>query len=414
MELVDGTTFALYLPAELGVDFTLEQDSGTEDLVEIRGGGVTLHIRLDFCRYENLSRNERGLLTTSPSLDESSDHEDLVFCRPDEFLTMRSTQPPGDFSVDDFHIVPISYGEEYVRFLQDGFLVHGQCCFEDRGPMWHDRDMIVANGNLSNQIMRLDGQTLVPEWTTDLRDAIGAGDEWVGDGAFLAAIDESGTVIATTGFGWVVGLDATTAERRWVLDLEGQTPIGISATSGGDWLVYADVTSEGSATAPELWRFSADEGQVTWRAKGIEGTDPQWDRPQTIGDLVVVADVPSYSENPTGAETAHVLAFDLTTGERRWAFDLASDTSAFSSIGTVFADAFRDDPLLLVSNVDGVLFRLDPATGTELWRNDSIPGLTPVSIVAGGPGEVTVQRGDRFVDLDLATGTALGEPRSTP
>jgi outer membrane protein assembly factor BamB len=402
--LVDGTQFALTLPESFGTDLVLGQGETDSVHALVQGEEFEVSITVDFCPEDNLFPTERGLAATS--LIGRAPAEGVVFCRPDEFITMRlNPTPPFGFSPDEFDVVPISFGDHYQAFLLELGVRFGQCCFEDLGPMWDERDMIVADGGLGGQVQRLDGDTLVPQWSIDLRDEVDSSEEWVGDGSYLAGIDESRTLIASTGFGFILGIDAATGERDWQIDLAGHSVDTFSRSRSGGWFAASDIVTEGGQTAPKLWHFNGASGQALWVAEGEPSTDLQWDRPTFVGDVVLIADVPSNSENRTGQETSHVLAFDEETGERRWTFDLESDVEGYIEGGAITALNLDDDPLLLASNVEGVLFRIDPATGSEIWRNENLPGSGPAVVVSvQSPFDFTVQRGSLITDVDAVTG----------
>ncbi|RZV42797.1 MAG: hypothetical protein EX269_14350 [Acidimicrobiales bacterium] len=407
VSLVDGTVLALTLPESFGTDLVLGQDLARRSVAQVQGRDFELHIRFGFCTEENLFPNDRGLLATPlPAVDPDVG---LVFCRPDEFISMTlNPWPPVEFSPNDFYVIPMTAGDDYRQWLQHNGMMMNPCCFEHLGPMWHEDGMLIAGGYRSTRVQRLDSVTLAPEWTVDLAELLDDGsDRWIGESSYLHGIEpSSGTAIVTTGFGFLIGLDALHGTQQWQIDLEGHSPLQVAATRGG-WLVITDILTEGGRTAPKMWKFDAGNGDVLWAADGEPVTDPQWDRPRTVGDIVVMADVPSYTENPTGDETAHLIAFDVETGARRWTFDLDSDTEAFTDRGTIGSDASRDPALLLAVNIDGVVFRIDPGTGAEVWRNEEVPGKGLTTIVGLAPEETTVERFDLFTDLDLDTGEIL-------
>jgi len=407
VELVDGTVLALTLPESFGTDLVLGQDLARGSVAQVQGRDFELHIRFGFCTDEELFPNERGLPATP--LPAADPEVGLLFCRPDEFISMTlHPWPSVEFSLNDFYVIPMSAGDDYRQWMQHNGMMTSRCCFEDLGPMWHEGGMLVATGYQSTAVQRLDSVTLAPDWTVDLAVLLDDGSgSWIGDGAYLHGIEpSSGTAIVSTGFGFLIGLDALDGSQQWQIDLEGHSPLQVAATRGG-WLAITDILTEGGRTAPRMWKFDPGTGDVLWAADGEPATDPQWDWPRTVGDIVVMADVPSYTENPTGEETANLIAFDIETGARRWTFDLDSDTEAFSDRGTIESDATRDPALLLAVNIDGVLFRVDPDTGAEMWRNEDVPGKGLTTIVGLAPDEITVERFDLLTDVDVDTGVIL-------
>lgn len=240
--------------------------------------------------------------------------------------------------------------------------------------------MIVSNGTISGQIEALDPETLVPVWSNG-----------IGEESFLYGAAEN-VVIASPGYGEIVGLDAGDGMRLWSVDL-GETSVSrMRADGSGRWLATVNYGSEGDHRAPEMIAFDSLSGKVLWTTQAYAGTDWQPTPPSVIGEMVVALDV------PTTAETASVHGFDLETGERLWSTPLASPLEVFPSTDMILTDSQRD--LLLVMTTGGTLWRIDPADGSELWRT-----TTGVSEFIGlSPDTVTIRRANVEIEIDLETG----------
>lgn len=395
----DGSVFAVRLPETFGSDFKVANEHAPGDLAVLRGDGFSAQIQVRHCTSERMSQNSFGLLAVPlPDVPPGS----LEFCRPDEFVRLRIEPVPDvNFTIDQFHLTPLVVGDSYSGWMAEQGLIHGQCCFEDRGPSWYDETMVVSNGNLDGQITAMEVDSLRPIWTTDLVAEIQSEQDWVGDGSFVLAVTDDGVVIATTGYGFLVGLSAETGSIQWQSDLDGESSILIARTADKRLLVASDVTTEGDQSAPSLRQIDEMTGEIMWVSKREPSTDLQWTRPVVMNDLVFVVDVPSYQPEPGEHATAHLLAFGVATGERRWTSSLDTSTEAFSTAESIVTDA--DTGLLLTMSVDGVVFRFDPMTGDELWRTSLGFG----EIVGLAPETVTVLVRGNEIELDLESGAIL-------
>jgi len=93
-----------------------------------------------------------------------------------------------------------------------------------------------------------------------------------------------------------------------------------------------------------------------------------------MGDVLLVADVPSYQPDTTEQRTSSVLAFRLSTGERTWTSSLENSTVGFTNTQSIVTDNGSD--LLLALSDGGTLFRLDPQSGEKIWR--AVVGATQI------------------------------------
>ena len=393
----DGSVFALRLPESFGVTLEAVGEPAEGSLAEVRGSEFSARIDVGHCTYEPVTQNAFGLLA-SP-VRGSKPPPSLAFCRPDEFLRL-VIEPVADveFTMDQFHLIPLATGDVYTGWMDVQGLIHGQCCFKDRGPSRYRDTMIVSNGHLDGQVTAMDAETLRPLWSTDLVAELQSEQEWVGDGSFLLAVTESGLVIATTGYGYVVGLSAETGSVVWQTDLGGESSILTARTADGRLFVASDVTSEGDQSAPSLRLIDEQTGEIMWVSKGEPSTDLQWTNPVVMNDLVLVADVPSYQPVTEEPRTSHLLAFDADTGERRWIASLDSPREAFSTAESILTESSTG--LLLAMSIEDVIFRFDPSNGKELWRSRIAGG----EMVALSPDSVTVMTSGGEVEVDLETG----------
>jgi outer membrane protein assembly factor BamB len=228
------------------------------------------------------------------------------------------------------------------------------------------------------------GQVL---WSRDLVPPNDRANEASGGG--LAVVD--GTLYATTGFGEVHALDATSGGTRWVQRLDA--PLTSPKAAGG--LVYV-VSRDGRA-----WAISAANGRLRWEipsvaapvvsasapgpalserlvvlpfgsgelvaALRVSGV-PVWNAVvfggrvgvalSTVDDVTgdpVIADGRVYAATLSG----RTLALDLETGERIWTARDGAVSAPVAVGGSVFTVSDRNQ-----------LLRLDAATGRVVWRRD--------------------------------------------
>lgn len=401
----NGSVFVLRLPESFGTSLALDvADEQSARIASVAGDGVGVHIEVGHCRSDSQIANALGVVYATPT--SSDPPRSLLFCRPDELLRLViDPVPDSTYSVDQFHVAPISFGAEYSNQIESLFgPLPGQCCFEDRGPLWNDGSFVLSNGHVDGQITAYDGETLVPMWTTDLLSVIESNEDWVGDGSFLQMLTESRRVIAHSGYGFVVALSGETGDVMWQADLAGESPahIVLDAASPSALLVVSDVRSEGDQSAPSVRQLDLVTGAELWIAKGEPSTDVQGSKPVVMGDLLLFADVPTYQSDGEVAETAHVLAFDISSGERVWTAALDSATEGFTSAETIATDGARG--LIIAMSVDGVLFRLDPETGDQIWRSTVGFG----QIVGLSLETVTISRANQDVEIRLSDGTIVG------
>lgn len=395
--LVDGSEFLLRLPASEGTRFTLTQAINGDELAQLSSKNLTARINLGFCTEVN-EQNVHGTLS---SVVRDGLAIDLTLCRPDEFVRLEVDRTT-DTSLDpnDFDLVPLVGGDSYQAWMSAQGFGRDECCF-DRRFVNFDEILVLSNGQLNSVVRAHDRDTLTTLWSVDLRELIDSESDWLGDAGFLWGQTQGGLTLATTGHGYLLALDPTTGAKAWQLDLDGRSPSDWSDTQDGDLIITSEVQSEGDQTAPVVQRIDSRTGEVVWTAAGRERTDLQWNPPAILGDLVLVVDVSSFPAEPADKIPSAISAYDLSTGELRWVTTLDDTTEAFTE-GTIIIDSTRTPQLLLVRTVGGILFRLNPDSGAELWRT-TIPAHAVVGLA---PDAVTVEdrAGDQF-DFSLDDGT---------
>ncbi len=387
LTLSDGTRFMLQLPASRGDDLYLVEPglSGGPGLIEGRDFGA--NFIYDYCGGQ-----DAGHINPSGSVIIDRDPHEVTLCRPDQFtmLTFRSDLAFTPEETDQFHLIPVAYGTRFAEALIGEEAVVSQCCFEQFGPNEVSGAILVSNGYQDGRVVALDPQTLVPIWSQDI------GDESLLHGVAGAGLEDN-VLIVSPDYGKILGLNPTDGAIVWEINFEIDFDDDLfvnrlQAAPNGVWVAALDYRSEGDSRAPELIAFNPDDGEISWSAAGLDGTNWQG-TPMIISEsAVVIMDVPET------AASASLLAFELATGDRLWATSLMSANAWYPPNELMLADHGRD--LLLTLTVEGDLLRIDPGTGAVIWRSTTGLGR----FVGLGPDVVTLRRGNGEINVNVSDG----------
>jgi len=154
---------------------------------------------------------------------------------------------------------------------------------------------------------------------------------------------------------WLYALDARTGEKRW------QKPLGRAAApavSDGIVVVHRDAPRE------EFVGLDASTGEVQWRVD-IGGTVYSW---PTVADGTVYT-------GGTEGETHHVHAIDIETGTEEWRVEVDRIGPPAVVDGTVYVGDQHRNP---DGTGEPTFHALDAETGEELWRTDLAYVRSPV------------------------------------
>lgn len=268
-------------------------------------------------------------------------------------------------------------------------------------PLWRAR---VGQGNgrkhrisadpvvLGGRIFTLDSRALVTAtgrdggtaWQTDLTPASDRADDASGGG--LAAGE--GMVFATTGFGDLVALDATSGAVVWRQRFD--SPVG-GAPTVADGRVYV-VARDASA-----WAVSARDGRVLWQIPGtptisgvMGGAAPAVDARQVIFPF----------------SSGQLIAVARDSGTGLWNTQLAGQRPgrAYAAFSDLTGDPVIADGTVYAGTAGGRLAAVDADTGLMRW---SVPdgALGPV-VVAGG-AVFFVNDEDQLMRIDARTGAEV-------
>lgn len=225
------------------------------------------------------------------------------------------------------------------------------------------------------------GQTA---WTVDLTPPRENNASASGGGLAL----EEGRLIATSGFGEVIALDAASGRQIWRQRLGA--PISGAATIAGGTVYVLGRDGTG-------WAIRAEDGRSLWKVnlrRDIAGWQG-YAAPAVDGDLVIFP-----------GNSGQLLAVDRRTGEERWSAQVAG-----SRIGRAIA-LIRDmtgEPVIAGNQViagtsSGRIAAFDRATGAQLWSHDD--GALSVPVVAGN-SVFAIDDDSRLIRLDRNNGALV-------
>lgn len=246
-------------------------------------------------------------------------------------------------------------------------------------------DPVVAGGMVfvMDSMSRASGVTTSGQlaWSTDLTPARERTASASGGG--LAYGD--GLLIATTGFGEIVALEAASGTVRWRQRINA--PIsGPAAIAGGT--VYA-LGRDGTG-----WALRASDGRVVWQVKlrqdiaGWQG----YGGPGIDGDLVVFP-----------GSSGQVLAVDRQSGDERWSGQVAGQRAgrAIALIRDVTGEPVIAGDMVIAGTSSGRINAFDRATGRQLWSHSD--GALSPPVVAGN-SVFAIDDDSRLIRLDRANG----------
>ena len=197
-----------------------------------------------------------------------------------------------------------------------------------------------------------------------------------------------GRLYATTGFGEVVALDATSGATLWRQDLNAAALGAPTVVNGTLYAVSRD--SRG-------WGIDASSGRVLWEVSGVPGAAgiDGGAAPAVDGGQVYLP-----------FNSGELVAVQLD-GTRNWTTPVVGDRA-----GRAYAAAFEDitgDPVLVggtvyVGNPTGRTMAIEAATGEVLWSAPE--GAMSPPVVVGGSVFV-VSDANELVRLDARTGARV-------
>lgn len=163
----------------------------------------------------------------------------------------------------------------------------------------------------------------------------------------------------------IVGISETDGETIWDMVFDYQETIAGTHVVDERLLISVQTAGVGETQAPRLISVDTHSGDVLWIAEGRSGTILQWTDPVVLSDVVVVMDVPKVSPTGDVDDSAHLLAFDSSSGSLIWAVDLEERTELLAD-SLIAGDASRG--ILIAVTPTGTAYSVDPVTGAVIWR----------------------------------------------
>jgi outer membrane protein assembly factor BamB len=225
---------------------------------------------------------------------------------------------------------------------------------------------VISEGKLyfldaETRVHAVDASTGRALWSERLRP--NAGEDRHASGGGVAAV--GGRVFVTTGFGFVVALDAVNGAEAW--RFEGRTPFMTAPTAIGG-RVYATTSDS------ELIAMDAGSGEVQWTFQSIAETA------RILSASSIAASEDTVIAPFASGEIAALLA---ANGRRLWT-DSLSRTGRLTSLSAINDIAGRpvvDGGVAYAASHSGVLAAIDIRTGQRVWSRAFASTQTP--FVAG-------------------------------
>lgn len=222
-------------------------------------------------------------------------------------------------------------------------------------------------------------------WSTDLTASFDKGGGQSAGGLATAG----GRVFATTGYGELVALDATSGAVIWRQRVDA--PISGAPATDGE-AVYVS-GRDGSA-----WAVSAADGKVIWQVIGTPGkTAYVGTAAPTVGDRAVI--FPS-----TAGDLMAVLK--IGGGTKVWQASLAGKRlgRAYALTSDVTGDAVIAGKTLFAGSGSGRTVAMSASSGERIWSAGE-GALGPVAVAGGSLFLVNDEA--KLVRLDAATGETI-------
>ncbi len=195
-------------------------------------------------------------------------------------------------------------------------------------------------------------------------------------------------VFVATGFGELLGLDAATGSRFWAFQMSAPAHSAPTAAGGKVYVVSATNV---------LHAVNQADGTEAWQFLGI---------PETAGVLSAASPAVSGSTVVVPYSSGEVIAFDVESGELKWADAVVRSTRtlAVSGLTDVAASPVIYDGIVYATGVSGRTIAVRLSDGERLWEQNIGSASTPA---VSGNAIFIVDLEDNLVALDRTSGTVF-------
>jgi outer membrane protein assembly factor BamB len=199
-------------------------------------------------------------------------------------------------------------------------------------------------------------------------------------------------ILAATGYGDLVALDAATGGRVWAYDLR-EPARGAPTAAGGKVYVVTDTGV--------LHAVNIADGSEAWTYAGI---------PETAGILSAASPAVAGDTVVVPYTSGEVIAFDVATGEPKWSETVtrAVRTSAVSGLSDISASPVISDGVVFATGVSGRTMAVKLSNGERLWEANIGSAYT---LAVSGNAVFLIDLDDNLVALDRSTGKAFWSTR---
>jgi outer membrane protein assembly factor BamB len=199
-------------------------------------------------------------------------------------------------------------------------------------------------------------------------------------------------IVAATGYGDLVALDAATGGRAWTYDMR-EPARGAPTAAGGKVYVVTDTNV--------VHAVNIADGSEAWTYAGI---------PETAGVLSAASPAVAGNTVVVPYTSGEVIAFDAASGEPKWSETVirAVRTSAVSGLSDVSASPVISDGTVFATGVSGRTIAVRLSNGERLWEANVGSAYTPA---VSGNAVFLIDLDDNLVALDRLTGKSFWSTR---
>ncbi len=195
-------------------------------------------------------------------------------------------------------------------------------------------------------------------------------------------------IFVATGFGELVALDASTGAKIWSFALSA--PAHSAPTAAGGKVFVVSATNV-------LHAVNQADGTEAWQYPGI---------PETAGVLSAASPAVSGNTVVVPYSSGEVIAFDVGSGNLKWADAVVRSTRtlAVSGLTDVAASPVISDGVVYATGVAGRTIAVRLSDGARLWEQNIGSASTPA---VSGNALFVVDLEDNLVALDRKSGSVF-------